>query len=67
VDLLIEMESSKPMAERMLDIYRVFDSRYWPMDVLVYTPAELAEQRQKVFSMAKIAEQEGTVLYESGK
>lgn len=65
VDLLVEMESDLPPAERAIAIDTLFGMRNWPMDLLVYTPEEMARQRERVFSIAKIAEQEGVILYES--
>lgn len=64
-DVLVEMETSVPFHQRMTDVYRAFGLRQFSMDVLVYTPEEMAEERTKIFSVAKIAECEGTVLYDA--
>jgi len=65
LDLLIEMETDLSFYERMRRVDEVFESRSWPMDLLVYTPAEVQEERTKVYSIVKIAEREGRVLYDA--
>jgi predicted nucleotidyltransferase len=64
VDLLIEMESDLAPAERICAIDRLFTPRVWPMDVVVFTPAETARQRSSRNSLVQVAEREGRVLYE---
>lgn len=64
-DLLVEMETPLSFHERMSSVYRAFGLGQFSMDVLVYTPEEMAEERTKIFSVAKIAEREGTVLYDA--
>ncbi len=64
-DVLVEMETTAPFHQRMSDVYRAFGLRQFSMDVLVYTPEEMAEERTKIFSVAKIAEREGTLLYDA--
>ncbi len=64
LDLLIEMETDLPFYERTIAVDQVFGLRSWPMDILVYTPSEMERERGKVFSIAKIADREGRVLYE---
>jgi len=64
LDLLIEMETELPFYERIIEVDSIFGLRSWPMDILVYTPAEMQRERSKVFSIAKIADHEGKVLYE---
>ncbi len=64
-DVLVEMETDLPFHQRMTNIYLAFGLRQFSMDVLVFTPKEMAEERTKVFSVAKIAEREGTVLYDA--
>lgn len=64
-DVLVEMETDEPFHERIRRIYEAFGFRQVAMDVLVFTPEEMTEERTKVFSIAKIAENEGTVLYDA--
>jgi predicted nucleotidyltransferase len=66
LDLLIEMETDLPFYERIIEVDSVFGLRGWPMDILVYTPVEMKAERSKVFSIAKIADREGKVLYDAG-
>jgi predicted nucleotidyltransferase len=64
-DVLVEMETELPFHARMTSVYRAFGLRQLPMDVLVFTPDEMTEERSKVYSVAKIAEREGKVLYDA--
>ena len=66
VDLLVEMEAlaDQPRWKRRLQIDRLFEKRWWPMDILVYTPGEMAERRWSLVSIVPSVEQEGKVLYE---
>lgn len=41
VDLLVVMEDGKRPAERRMLVSRLFRPRPFPMDILVYTPAEI--------------------------
>jgi hypothetical protein len=41
VDLLIVMEDGERPAERRMAVSRLFRPRPFPMDILVYTPAEI--------------------------
>ncbi len=64
VDLMIEMDSDLRPLERMRRVYEVCRGRTLPMDVVVYTPDEVAEQRQYRNSLVSEIEREGKVLYE---
>jgi predicted nucleotidyltransferase len=64
-DVLVEMSTDLPFHERLSRVYEAFGLRQVLMDVLVFTPEEMAEERRRVFSVAKIAEREGTVLYDA--
>lgn len=63
-DFMIEMDSDLPPRERAQAVYRLFGPRRWSMDVLVYTPQEIAAQRQFRNSLIHAIEREGQVLYE---
>lgn len=64
LDLLIEMESDLPPAERIRAVDRLFHPRQWSMDVVVFTPEEVAQQRSSQNSLVQTAQREGRVLYE---
>lgn len=64
LDMLVEMESDKPFLQRTVEVNEVFGLRTWPMDLLVYTPAEFAASRKVFGSLPFIAETEGKVVYE---
>jgi predicted nucleotidyltransferase len=66
VDLMVEMETDMRPIERMRSIYQLFHPRRWSMDVVVWTPQEVTEQRQYRNSLMRKIEQEGRVLYEQG-
>jgi predicted nucleotidyltransferase len=64
VDLLVVMESTESMAQRIIRVAEVAQVRFLPMDILVYTPGELGERLSKGdFFIAEIL-QKGRVLYE---
>ena len=63
VDLLVVLDSDEPMAQRIRRVTEVAKVRFVPMDVLVRTPAEIAERLALGdFFMAEILEK-GKVLY----
>ena len=63
VDLLVVMDSNEPMAQRMRRVTEVAKVRFLPMDVIVRTPAEMAERlAMGDFFLAEILEK-GKVLY----
>jgi uncharacterized protein len=64
VDLLIEMATDLPAAERIRAVDRLFRPRSWPLDVVILTPAEAAASRASRNSLVRIAEREGRVVYE---
>jgi len=63
-DLFVEMETSLPPYERRVAVDRLFGLRDWPMDVLVYTPAEVDRLKDAVGSLVYSVIREGKVLYE---
>jgi predicted nucleotidyltransferase len=66
VDLLVEMEAfaDEPRWKRRIRVDEIFGLRWWPMDILVYSPEELAQQRGSLASIVPTIEKEGKVLYE---
>lgn len=64
LDLMVEMETDDSPAQRVRAIDALFGLRRWAMDLVVYTPQEVAEQRQYRNSLIRVIESEGKVLYE---
>ena len=64
VDLMVEMETDLSPPRRAMAIDALFGLRGWAMDVLVYTPAEVEQQRRFRNSLVRVIEAEGKVLYE---
>jgi uncharacterized protein len=64
LDLMIEMETSAPPLERVRMVDRLLGLRRWAMDLVVFTPEEVAEQRQYRNSLLQVIEAEGRLLYE---
>lgn len=64
LDLLIEMETQDPPLERRVKVRRLFRPSPCGMDILVYTPAEVAARRNSLASLVPMIEKEGKVLYE---
>ena len=64
VDLFVEMDSDAKPHERRTQIRSLFPDRRWAMDILVYTPQEVAERKNSLVSLVPVIEQEGRVLYE---
>lgn len=64
IDLFVEMESEQTIPERAISISRTFGLRWWPMDLVVYTPEEVEQVRGVHGTLYSIVEDEGKVLYE---
>ena len=64
LDLMVEMETDDPPSERVRAIDALFGLRRWAMDLVVYTPQEVEQQRQYRNSLLPVIESEGKVLYE---
>ena len=64
LDLMVEMETDDPPAERVRTIDALFGLRRWAMDLVVYTPEEVEQQRQYRNALIRVIESEGRVLYE---
>jgi predicted nucleotidyltransferase len=63
VDLLVVMDSEESLAQRIRRVMHVAKVRFLPMDVIVRTPAEMAERlAMGDFFLAEIL-QKGKVLY----
>jgi predicted nucleotidyltransferase len=64
LDLMVEMETDDPPAQRVRLIDALFGLRRWAMDLVVYTPEEVERERQYRNSLLRVIESEGRVLYE---
>ena len=64
LDLMVEMETHDPPAQRVRVINGLFGLHRWDMDLVVYTPQEVKQQRQYRNSLVRLIESEGKVLYE---
>ena len=63
LDLMVEMESADPPAQRVRALLALFGLRRWAMDVVVFTPQAVVEQRRYRNSLIRVIEAEGRVLY----
>jgi len=64
LDLLVVMASDEPMAQRIVRVAEVAQVRFLPMDLLVYTPNEIAEQLAKGDSFIAEILAKGRILYQ---
>lgn len=64
LDLIVEMESQKSFWERTGDVGALFVPRDWALDLLVYTPEELEQERKTWGTLPQMIENEAKVLYE---
>ena len=65
LDLFIEMESNQRPGDRRLAVRRLFQDCRWPLDVVVYTPKEVAQARERFGNLMSYVDAEGKLLYES--
>ena len=64
LDLFIEMESELRFIDRCVAVRRVLQNAHIPMDLFVYTPAEVDAHRGRIGNLLSYVEAEGEVLYE---
>jgi predicted nucleotidyltransferase len=67
VDIFVEMESDEKPWQRRMRVSSLFLRRWWPMDILVYTPAEVEARRNSFASIIPDILEEGRVLYDGSK
>lgn len=63
IDLLIVQETKKRFIERLIELYEIINPRY-ALDLIVYTPSEFDELKEKSIFVKKILS-EGKLLYEA--
>jgi uncharacterized protein len=61
---MVEMETDMRPLDRMIAVCRLFPMRRWPIDVVVYTPAEVARDRGVVGPLLHMIESDGRTLYD---
>ena len=64
LDLFLVMQTDLPPTERALEVRRLFDRLPCPMDIVVYTPTELAYWRDIPSSFVHQVLSQGVTLYE---
>ena len=64
LDILVVAESDEPRHRRSVPIYGELSDILVPMDIIVYTPAEVEEWSEVPQAFVTTAVREGTVLYE---
>ena len=64
LELLVEMETDVSRREQARRIRRAFDPYPCPMDIVVYTPAEVKRWAQAPASLVATALREGRIVYE---
>jgi predicted nucleotidyltransferase len=67
VDLVIVQETDLDYFERMRGIWSHLAHLRVPMDIVVYTPAEWDEEKDRVGWLAYEVQRTGRVLYERGR
>jgi len=67
LDLFVELDFPLPGRSRSSQIKRVFDPYPCPMDIVVYSPEEVAYWKQAPASLVASVLREGKVLYERDK
>jgi len=66
VDLLIIAESDLPRHKRSRDLYKLFQPHPFAMDLIVYTPEEVARANRSEVSFVSTVLREGKTLYVRG-
>lgn len=64
IDLFVEMDSPLRPPERAVAIRSLFGLHPWAMDLVVYTPQEVAQHQDVFGTLLYTIEREGKVLYE---
>ena len=64
LDLMVEMETDLKPVDRAIAVASLFGDRLWPLDVVVYTPAEVARDRHRIGTLVHMIEADGRTLYE---
>ena len=65
IDLMIEMETAMRPIDRAVAVGSLFLDRDWPLDVVVYTPAEIARDTGVVGTLVSMIETNARTLYDN--
>ena len=63
LDLMVEMASDLRPVDRAIAIGALFPQRRWPLDVVVYTPAEVKRDLGRVGTLLSMIQADARVLY----
>ena len=63
LDLMVEMDSDLKPADRAIAIDALFPRRLWPLDVVVYTPAEVKLDSGRVGTLLSMIEADARAVY----
>ena len=66
LDILVVAESEQPRHKRSRELYRHIRPRHFALDILVFTPAEVARAMRTDVSFISQAMNEGKTLYVRG-
>lgn len=64
LDLFIEMDSELRPLERAIRVRELLADVRWPLDVVVFTPAEVADARSRSGNLMSFIDADGVVVYE---
>lgn len=64
LDLMVEMETDLPFLARSIAVDRLFPGRLWPLDAVVYTPAEVERDAGRPGTLLSMIEADARTLYE---
>ena len=64
---MVEMESDQRPVERAIAIGNLFLDRRFPLDVVVYTPREIARDTGVAGTLLSMIEGDGRVVYEQAR
>ena len=64
LDLMVEMETDLNFYDRVRAVLDILGLRRWGLDVFIYTPEEVAKDRDVNGTLVNLVEFEGKVLYE---
>ncbi len=65
LDIFIVLDSDLPRYQRAVPFYQALSGLGWAKDIVVYTPAEVAEWQTASCSLVATVLREGQVLYEN--
>jgi uncharacterized protein len=65
LDIFIILDSNLPRHRRAVPFYQTLTGLGWAKDIVVYTPAEVAEWQTASCSLVATVLREGQVLYEN--